>query len=113
MADAGIVDENVQPAKILFDSDSQIVDRNVVGNIHRLSVKSYTLRFELGGHFFQGRPVDIRQNKGRTGIRKQLGHFVANAGGRAGDEHRLVLKFSHCVLLALRSFSEGGPSVCF
>ena len=94
--DAGIVDENVDPAELPPDALDHGVDRGLVGNISGDGYRRGAGPFELSDRRSRLRFVAPDDRNAGAGIRQSPRHAKANAAIAAGDDGDFAAEIEWC-----------------
>ena len=98
--DAGIVDEDVDPAKRLFDPRYPVLDRRVVSHVHRHCYRAVPQRCgSFAGILFQ----HVRHGDRRAFTRVGLADRTADTARAAGDKGCLAVQPFHSMRRPLSS----------
>ena len=88
--DAGIVDEDVDPAELAGDAAGHGGDRFLVGDVGRDRDRRGAALLELRDRFRRLGLVAAHHRDRRAGLRKPLGHAEPDAAIAAGDDGYLA-----------------------
>src|SRR3546814_19130115 len=87
---SGVVDENVDVAKVAQDLGAAFVDRFQIGQIARVDMRFAAGLFENVARLFELLAGTGDENDPGAGSRQLLGDDKANAARRAGDDRDLA-----------------------
>ncbi|MCY1368279.1 hypothetical protein D9M69_552500 [compost metagenome] len=96
---AGVVDQHVDRAEALHHGGHGRVDAGAVGDVAAEGLGLAAVGADLRGHRFGGLEVHVEHRHAGAVLGETAAGGAADAATAAGDDHCLVLKSLHLVLL--------------